>query len=375
MKIAVSALAMRADGVLDSGIARYARCLVDAFAREPRGHRFLVLTAPGFEPPDAWTEAGIETAESSGPLRHRKTLWDFFVAGGLARRAAADVFLSTAHAIPFRFDGPRVLTVHDLFTLTHPEVYSRKHGWVVGRALRWSIPRADHLLANSEHTRSEIGRVLGVSEDRVTVTHLGPAQGTPRTVPDVATVREGLGIGEGTYILTVSTVEPRKNLQRLFEAFARLPAEEDGQPLRLVVVGAPGWEQPSIWSLPARLGIADRVHFTGFVEDDALAALMRGARSFVLASIIEGFGLPVLEALRAGVPVACSRTGALPEIVGDAAATFDPTDVGAIADALAVHADEAARRRSVERGLERSRRFDWAETARKTLDAIEGLAR
>jgi glycosyltransferase involved in cell wall biosynthesis len=380
MRIGVSALAMRGHAAaLDSGIARYCAGLVDAWCADGGRHRLEVWLAPGFSVPERWRDRpGITFHTARGPWARYKTLWEWFSAGGAAVAAGCDVWFSTAHAVPLRCPVPTVLSVQDLFTFSHPQFYTWKHRLVIGTALRHALRRAAGLVAISEHTRDELARRFAVPAARVTVTPLGLGNGgrgtaspTPAAPPTVADLA-ALGIGGDRYLLTLSTVEPRKNLPRLFAAFARLAARPEHAGLRLVVAGNRGWKTSAIYRRPAELGIAERVDFLGYVPDADLPALFAGCAAFVLPSIVEGFGLPVLEAMAFGAPVVCSHSGSLREVGGDVPIYFDPLDIEDMTRAIERRlSDPTPRPEVAARGRERAAGFSWAEAARRTLGALE----
>jgi len=174
----------------------------------------------------------------------------------------------------------------------------------------------------------------------------------------------------------LSTVEPRKNLRRLIEAFAKVACEDRFADLGLAIGGGKGWEKSDIFEMPAKLGIQDRVKFLGYVADEDLSSLFARCEAFVLPSLIEGFGIPVLEAMLGGAPVVCSRTGSLPEVGGEAVMYFDPTNVDEMASVIAARLDsKESREVTVARGLAQAEKFDWAKTAWLTVQAIEEAAR
>ena len=260
---------------------------------------------------------------------------------GVARAARKlDLLHCTTFRGPVRAGVPVVVTVHDLALLRYPETFRPWHRTTGRLALRSAVRAADAIVAVSEFTRDELVELLGVSEERIRVVHNG-----------VEPVFSPAGQrAEGDYVLAVGTLEPRKNLVRVVEA-ARLAGVE------LRVVGAAGW------------GGVDVPGWVGRVSDDALARLYRGARCMIYASLYEGFGLPVLEAMASGAPVVTSRGGATEEIAGGAAALVDPHDVESIAAGIG----EATKRRDelVPRGLERAAEFTWSAAA----DAVETLWR
>ncbi|MDH3403780.1 MAG: glycosyltransferase family 4 protein [Acidobacteriota bacterium] len=375
MRIGVSALAMRGSAEdLDSGVARYCAALVDAWIVDAGGHELVVWTAPDFELPQRWRGCPtVRFERAAGAWARYKTLWEWFSAAAAARSRGCEVWFSTAHAVPLRPVVPTVLSIQDLFTFTHPELYTRKHRLVIGLALARAIRSADGLVAISEHTRGQLAERFGVARERVAVTPLGLGHRVePVAASEVpASALAALGVGGERFLLTVSTVEPRKNLPRLCEAFARLAAEPRWADLRLVVAGSPGWKTAASYRRPRELGIEDRVDFLGYVPDAELAALYARCEAFVLPSIVEGFGLPLLEAMAFGAPVACSGGGALPEVGGDVPVYFDPLDVGDMTRALAeLLGAGAARAERAARGRARAARFTWADAAARTLAAV-----
>jgi glycosyltransferase involved in cell wall biosynthesis len=258
---------------------------------------------------------------------------------GLPRRARGlDVLHCTTFRGPARAKTPTVLTVHDLAILRYPESLPRWHRLYGKAGLRRVVRAADAVVAVSELTKAELVELVGAPPERIRV--------VPNGVDDVFT-QEGPS-AEGDYVLAVATLEPRKNLGRVVEA-AQIAGVEPR------VVGARGW------------GGVDVPGWIGEIPDSELAALYRGARCVVYASIYEGFGLPVLEAMASGTPVVTSRGTAMEEIAGGAAVLVDPLDAESIAQGIA----EAETRRDelVLLGLARAREFTWGRAA----DAVEAL--
>jgi glycosyltransferase involved in cell wall biosynthesis len=268
----------------------------------------------------------------------RDSLWYPF--GSALQARGSDVLHCTTFRGPVRSRTPVVLTIHDLAVLRHPETFPRWHRAYGRVGLRAVARAADAVVAVSEFTKREVAELLGVPPQRIRVVPNGlepvfRAEG-PRA--------------EGDYALAVGTLEPRKNLGRSVDA-ARLAGVE------LKVVGARGW---------GGVGVPG---WRGYVEDDELARLYRGARCVVFPSLYEGFGIPVLEAMACGTPVVTSRGGATEEVAGGAAVLVDPLDPSAIAAGIG----EAVRLREglVRRGLERAREFSWNRSA----DAVETIWR
>jgi glycosyltransferase involved in cell wall biosynthesis len=236
------------------------------------------------------------------------------------------------------------------------------------------VKSASRVVVNSQSTREALVEHFGASPDKVVVLYPGVDHSTfkPDADGDLRRrVRERYGL-TGPYILALGTLEPRKNLIRAIEAFAHL--EGDDRP-PLVVAGAKGWKNDEVFAKSRELGIEERIRFLGYVDEDERAPLLAEARLLVLPSLLEGFGIPVVEAMACGTPVLTSKVGGLPEAGGDAALYVDPTDVVAIRDGMAkaLH-DEALRRRMVATGLEHSKQFTWARSGAKLAELFGEVA-
>ena len=260
-----------------------------------------------------------------------------------ARRDNVDVLHCPTQRAPVRSSVPLVVTFHDLAVLRHPETFNRWTRTYSHRVLPRVVRAATRVIAVSEFTKRELQELLDVPEEKLRV--IPNAVGGPFSADGEAAA--------GDYVLAVSTLEPRKNLPRLVEAYRR--ADLNGLPL--LVAGAAGWGGVRVEG--------DGVRWLGEVRDDELARLYRGARAVAYVSLYEGFGLPVLEAMACGAPVVAGQDGALPEVAGGAAVLVDPLDPDAIAAGL----NEAIERRDELRplGLARARAFDWGKVARKTV--------
>ena len=285
--------------------------------------------------------------------------------GGVARRHGCDLLHSVAVTAPLRPPLPSVLTLHDLTWIVAAEPNER----VTVGLWRLLVPpaarAARRLIAVSEDGRRQIVEQLGVPPERIDVIPEGPGLADPaRPLPEPE-LRERLGLGRGPIVLTVSAKRLHKNLGRLIEAFARVPEPADAQ---LVLPGKPTARETELKRLAAELGIADRVVFPPYVSDEELEGLYAAARAFVFPSLNEGFGLPVLEAMRRGVPVACSNASSLPEVAGHAALLFDPRDTGEISAAIRdLLLDERKREELAAAGRARAKTFTWRAAAEATL--------
>jgi glycosyltransferase involved in cell wall biosynthesis len=267
-----------------------------------------------------------------------------------------------------------VFTLHDLTFLSHPELHTVGNRVETLCAVVEAVCAADAFIAVSEHTKAQAVELLGLADERITVIHeaADPAFKPVERDERQAEVRRRLGI-DGPFLLTVGSLEPRKNLGRLLDALAALP-EDVRVGHGLVVTGGPGWRNRALRERIEGAGCAMRVHLTGEVSQPDLAVLYSAAEAFVYPSLSEGFGLPVLEAMACGAPVITSSTSSLPEVAGEAAVLVDPTDTEALAEAVArVLSDSALRRELRARGFHRVAEFSWQRTARKTLGLYRRL--
>ncbi|MEM4301926.1 MAG: glycosyltransferase family 1 protein, partial [Candidatus Caldarchaeum sp.] len=243
------------------------------------------------------------------------------------------LFHATEHLLP-RFSRIRtVFTLHDLIFLFHPETHKPLNRWFLTLLMPRFLRAADAVIAVSECTKRDAVRAYGIPEEKITVIYEGVSpRFRPANPEAVQAVRAKYGLPEH-FILYVGTIEPRKNLVALLEAYAAILTRNTQHAIRLVVVGKKGWLYEGFFRRLRELDLEERVHFTGYVPDEDLPALYSAADLFVFPSLYEGFGLPVLEAMACGVPVVCSNTSSLPEVAGDAALLVNPTDVQALAAA------------------------------------------
>ena len=291
--------------------------------------------------------------------------------------SAADIYHSPFYALPANTRGwPRLrrfLTVYDLIALERPELFEANLA-ILMRQVMGSLTSADWVLCISEATRRDL---LAYRPDldpaRVLVTYLAAAD---HFRPDLRadqwpSLKRKYNLPDEPYALTLSTLEPRKNIAQVIRCYARLVAEGQVGDMKLVMVGTRGWKMESIFQELEKLGsVSERVVVTGFVPDEDLAPIYSHASMFVYPSLLEGFGLPPLEAMQCGVPVITSNTSSLPEVVGDAGIMVSPTDADALCQAMAtLFRDQALRDRLAARARERAATFSWARCAAETVAA------
>ena len=282
-----------------------------------------------------------------------------------------DVVHSTTFCVPhFRLRPKRlVVTIYDLSFITHPELHLPANVAHCLDGTRLAVARADAIIAISEHTRRDLVERLGAPPDRITVTPLAHDADLARVTDPrrLAAVRKKYGLPEH-FILFLGALEPRKNLPRLLEAYAALPAGLR-RDVELVVAGMSGWLNDSIQARVVELGLEESVHFAGYVDADDLAAVYSLATLLAYPSLYEGFGLPVLEAMACGTPVLTSNVSSLPEVVGDAAVLVEPADIGSITAGLRRLLESSVLRAELStRGAARATTFSWDRCARQTLE-------
>ncbi|MGF1505771.1 MAG: glycosyltransferase family 4 protein [Anaerolineae bacterium] len=356
-----------------AGLGRYAESLAAALPSD-RLELFANVTPSGRWPasldylPRRAVRAGYKPWRMAVLLAQMAGIgWDRWIAPG-------ELFHATEHLLlPLRHT-PTVLTVHDLIFRRYPEHHKRLNYWYLNLAMPLYVRRADHINTISEHSKRDLIDLYGLAAAKISVIYEAAAPHFCPQPPDrVEAVRRAYRLPE-RYILTVGTIEPRKNLDRLVAAFAQLRRTDPD--LRLVVVGAEGWLTEGFHRAVADHAQAEAVIRPGYIPDADLPAVYAGAQVAVTASLVEGFGLPVLEAMACGTPVACSETTSLGEIAGDAAHTFDPADTQAIAAALQTILGDADYRTVLrERGLRHAARFSWARTAEQTLAVYKEILR
>lgn len=349
-----------------AGIGRYARGLVRALAQLDRENEYLLLVAgrpkeegtfpPNFKPrylplsphwaTILWQRLRIPLPAElfTGPL---------------------DLFHSPDYVLPPLRRGKRVLTIHDLSFLRYPEGADPRLRWYLTQAVPRSIGQADLVLADSQNTKSDLIELLGVEAGKVEVLYPGVEERFhPLDEESLTSVKARYGL-DFPFILTVGTLEPRKNHVGLLQAYSLLKGRH---PHRLVITGGKGWLYGGIFQEVERLRLEERVLFLGYVPEEDLPALYNLADLFVFPSLYEGFGLPPLEAMACGTPVVASDLSSLPEVVGDGALLVPPQEVEALAAAMEKALSDPSLWEELRRkGLERAKRFTWSEAAKRLL--------
>ena len=370
MRVGIGAVGLPAGADFrKAGTARYAFQIVEGLAAADPQSEFHVYVAHDFPRPVEWQQPNIILH----PVTKYRAHWAL---GGMkAKVAGYDLWFAPVYEVNRASWVPQCAMIHDLFPLSNPEWFSEPDLSRAREAIDRSCRKAKLLLANSEDTKQRVLERYGGKADRIVVTPLGPGN-VELSVPvsqvsDLDLLAAGIpehGGRPAPYVFTLGTLEPRKNIPMLIEAFALVRQKRPD--LVLAIGGGKGWRDGPIVEQVQRLGLGDSAIFLGYVKDEDLPKLFARAECFAMASLAEGFGIPVLEAMHYGAPVACSDLGALREVCGDLAVYFDPSSPQSIADGLLAR-NEADRSRVIEQGFARAQTFTWQKTATLTLEAMK----
>lgn len=288
---------------------------------------------------------------------------------------AAQYLLHEPSYILRPYDGPTVSTIHDLSHIHYPEYHPADRVEYLNRELPRTLEQATHLITVSEFVRQEMITLLGLAPERITAVHNGVDERfVPMSPEQTLSARQTHKLDDADYLLVVATLEPRKNLARLLQAYAGLPeAVRRRHPLALV--GARGWRDDGLNEQISRMVKTGEVRKLGYVDDRDLPALYAGAYAFAYPSVYEGFGLPVLEAMACGIPVLTSNCSSLPEVLGDTGLSVDPLDVDAMRDGLRrLLEDDEFRAFSAQAGARRAQGFGWNKCVAETVAVYRKVA-
>lgn len=368
MKVALNLLYLL-PGVV-GGTETYAKSLIRAFARLGADNDYTVFVNRESAELDIAPARNFErvVCPINAENRASRYAWEQMALPVQLARRKFDIAHSLGYVVPLAAPGRHVVTVHDVNYLGHK-------GWRTGigrNAFRFfaerTVKKADRIIAVSEFSKREIMRHMGVPAGKVSVVHSAGREAKTSNGSAPSDLVRGF---KRPYVMAFSALSAHKNIGRLITAFGRIASSV---PHDLVLVGHMPVKSAHRAELEAAGG-DERIHFTGYVPDADVAALMQNASLFAFPSLYEGFGLPLLDAQNAGVPVVCSSAGALPEVAGDGALVFDPLSIDDIASALRRGLGDAdLRERLVARGLENAEKFSWDATARQTLGIYDAVA-
>ena len=359
MKIGIDVQASRGS---KTGLGVYTDHLVRALGNFSDRHQFFYYTASDAAP---WNTL-------------RRIYWENIELPNLAKKDRVEILHVPAFSPPLVKFSKLVVTVHDLIGKLFPNQMGLPSRWYWGRWLPFTVRRADRIIADSENTKRDLMRHLGVAEQKIRVIYPSGHEGFSSQVNGTAldTLKKTLSIRE-KYFLCVGTIEPRKNLLRVLRAYARFLKKKRDSFYQLIVVGSKEFAHGKAFLQVIREASKDQdaVVFTGYLDHDDLNRLYCGAEAFLFPSLYEGFGIPILEAMASGVPVLASNRSSLPEVGGDAVYPVNPASIEEIAEGMARLAEDGAlRRQLIDRGFQQIKNFSWDKTAREVVQVYESLA-
>jgi glycosyltransferase involved in cell wall biosynthesis len=367
LRIGVNALYLIPGGV--GGTEVYLRCLLQALAEIDSSNEYVIFTnrETGADIAPPRPNFSIAPQPVRATLRPARILWEQAGLPLALRRHGVDVLFSPGFTSPALCPCPTVTVFHDLQHKRHPE-YFRWFDLPFWRLLLWqSAHGSTRLVAVSEATREDLLRYYKLPPGKIRVV----LHGVEEEFFEIG--RQRLGLQPEPYLLAVSTLHPHKNLDRLIRVFAQFRRARPG--FRLVIAGLRGFHSSALERLIGEVGLGDFVRLTGWLPREELADLYLRAHAYMNATLFEGFGMPVLEALAAGIPTACSSIEPLKSVAGSAALLFDPCDEAAILDAMVrITSDDDLRVRLSTAGPARASQFSWRKAAEQTLDLLQEAA-
>lgn len=360
------------------GIGRYVRELVHALAHTPDKHNYRLFVA-GASAQTLPSPPAKNFVWKPTPVNNRwlARLWhkgriplpiESFI-GNVDLYHATDFVLP-----PSRKSTRTILTVHDLSYIRTPETASPRLQRYLETVVPRSIQKADHILADSTATQSDIVSVYGVEPEKITVLLSGVGQQFEpvRDTERLASVRRKYQIGEKPFVFAIGTVQPRKNYARLTQAIAQL--HRNGHDVDLVIAGGKGWLEDELYKTIDMLGLQQRVHLIGYADELDIPALYSASICSAFVSLYEGFGLPILESMACGTPVITSNISSMPEVAGHAAITVDPTNVNAISDGIErIITETRYRDELTQRGFSHIQQFTWEKSVQTLLNVYDQI--
>lgn len=358
-----------------AGVSHYVEALLHHLGHIDTHNRYTVYTTKGVDAAALGLPHNFVVRPSRFPTINPRVRipWEQLVAPISLAREGADVYHGVLNVMPLLAGIPSVVTIHDLSAILFPQTFRRINRMYTRWAINVSARRAAHIFTVSEYARQEIITHLNVPAERVTVTYDAcDERFRPSSPAELAAFRQRNQLPE-RYLFYLGTLEPRKNIPRLLDAYAKIAHEVD---VPLLIGGGKGWLYEPILAQAERLQLGDKLKFVGYIPQEEQHLWYGAATAFVFPSLYEGFGMPPLEAMACGTPVIVSNASSLPEVTGDAGLQVDPYDVDGWADAMRrVVTDATLRADLATRGPIQAARFSWYETARRTLAVYQSVAR
>ncbi|HEV7215669.1 MAG TPA: glycosyltransferase family 1 protein [Chloroflexota bacterium] len=361
----------------NAGVSQYIYQVLTHLCPTPPVERVTAFVGPAARPATLPVHGGVALHPSGLPTERPavRIIWEQVLQPPLLAAKGIDLLHSPVNVLPLLLPTPAVLTIHDLSFLRFPATFSPAKRRYQAAMTSFSARRARLVLTDSEHTRRDVVRLLGVPPGRVRTVYPGVTERYRPAAPEaVESFRRRHGLPE-RYFVHVGTLQPRKNLERLISAFARFK-RASGLPHALLLVGGKGWLYEGLVQRARREAVEGSVHFVGFAAPEDVPLWYAAAEAMVFPSLYEGFGFPIVEAMACGTPVLSSTASCLPEAAGQAAELFDPFDGEALAQAMLRIAADPARRQELRLlGFAQAAQFTWERTAQAVLSAYGDAGR
>jgi glycosyltransferase involved in cell wall biosynthesis len=343
-----------------TGTENYAIELIRALIRQNTQHR-LTLYFRDTPSPDLFP-ASKQVEHKTIPF-HRA--WTHLRFAAALWHDRPDVIFVPAHTLPIIFPGRAVVTVHDLGFKYFPEAHPTRQRLYLDWTTRYSARRATFILADSQATAHDLTQFYGTPNEKIRVVYPGVEKPSSATAVDV---RQKYGLPE-RYFLFIGTLQPRKNIARIVQAFQHWKTAHPNDPAGLVLAGGKGWLYDPAW-----IADVEEVYLPGYIDDGDKNSLYANALALIFPTLYEGFGFPVIEAMHSGTPIIASNTSSLPELVGDAGLLVDPLNVAEIAAAMGkISDDENLAHILREKGYAQAAQFTWERAAQQALNAFEAV--
>ena len=376
LRIGISALDLNSNvGHLRAGVGLSVYQLIDKAIEADNECEFFIAVHPEFQVPTHWAEQSrINIIRPRPLLCRRRVVWQLIFAGLQAKKYKTDAWLATGSYGSLSGKDRQFVLVHDLLPITNSELFGQRQVVAQSFAVRQTIPRARRIFTNSHHTKSEVMRVFGIPDERIVVLPFSVGHTLPVATSEevLGTSPSDLGIPFKRFFFALSTVEPRKDVGTILRAAALIRRQLEDAECGIAIAGAKGWKTDSVFETYTQLGLENLVTFLGYVPDEQIPILFAKSEAFLCASLTEGFGMPVLEAHIYGAPVICTTGGALKEVSGPGALTFEPKDEQALAqNMIDVLATPEQRQARVEKGREHAKSYSWVKCAEIVLETIK----
>ncbi len=365
MRIGIDCRAMQGRG----GIATYTYNLVKNLIFQDKLNHYVLFFDPkvsqSLKKLPEQDNCSVEYFPTKGPLGSLPLINSHLLLSRFLKKQGLDIFHAPTGSLPLFYQGKTVVTVHDLAIYQNPEWFPSFQFFSKNIVIPQSFKKATYIIAVSETTKKDLLSLFSISSTKIGVIYEGGL--------GVSMIDQKKQKNTSEYILTVSTLEPRKNLIRLIRAFSLYRHQNLKSREKLIIIGGKGWKYKTIYKEVRRSGIEKEMVFTGYISEKEKIRWLDRAKVFIFPSLYEGFGLPVVEAMSLGVPVICSKRGALAEICGNAAFFVNPDDVQSIARGLGEVLGGKNKTREIlkNRGLKRAQRFSWQKCARETLEVYQ----